>query len=232
MLLIRFGVGDNAEGFIVNESPSKAEGLLTRMTMSVMADDLPFMVLEKNQLPADLASFDLLREQVVDNLAVANDMGAKHTADSVSQEGRLNGYERLFAVPPGAATLEAEPSEVLQAASAVHLFAEPDEVARWIDKQFIAELRGSVGAEDGQGQKIIGVELLEAAGFHDHAASLLVVREVPGATMASTIIEFRMGCLLGVVSVDAKLDKKFAELATELGSSLERQIVQIVLGAS
>jgi len=202
------------------------------MTMSVMADDLLFMVLEKNQLPADLASFNLLTEQVVDNEAMAKDMGAKHTADSVSQEGHLSGYERLFAVPPGAATLEAEPAAVLQAATAVHLFTEPDEVARWIDKQFVAELRASVGTEDGQGQKIIGVELLEAAGFHDQAAGLLVVREVPGATMASTVVEFQMGCLLGIVSVDAKLDKKFIELVTELGSSLERQIVQIVLGAS
>ncbi len=216
----------------MTESLSQAEGILTKMTMAVMADDLPFMVLEKEQLPNSLSAFDLLREQVIDNQTMAKEMGGSHTVDSLAAAGRLSGYERAFAVTPGAPTLEAEPAEVLQAASAVHLFDSPEHVVEWIDKVFVRELRGSVGNEDEKGQRVIGVELLEPSGFHEHAASLLVVREVPSATIATTVTEFQLGCLLGVVSVDAKVDKAFEELTAELGSAFERQIVQVVLGAS
>ena len=77
-----------------------------------------------------------------------------------------------------------------------------------------------------------GVEILQIEGLHDYAASLLVVHEMPDAVLASTIIDFRLGNLLGVAYVVAKRDVTLLALAKELALALERQVVRVALGAA
>ncbi len=202
------------------------------MTDTVTSEGLQWMVLDRAQLPAECSSFELLREERLDNEAMAKHSGGRHTAASLTELGRVSGYARAFAVPQGAPTLKEEPAEVLEVATVVHLFEQPKDVDRWIDDVFVGGFRDRVGAEEPDGARLMGVETLKVGGFHERSAALLVVHEAPESTvLASTIVDFRLGRLLGVAYVVAKRDHEYLELATELGAELERQMVRVVLDA-
>lgn len=194
--------------------------------------ELQYMVLTKSQLPADFASFDLLREAQIDNESMAKHSIGDKTADELSKQGRIAGYVREFVVPQGAPTLKEEPADIVMAGTVVHLFDSADSVKRWIDESFVRDFRNSVGKETGEGQVVQGVEILDVDGFHDYAASLLVVHEMPEAILASTIIDFRVGNLLGVAYVVAKQDITFLDLAKQLAVNLEKQMVRVALGSA
>ena len=155
----------------------------------------------------------------------------KKTADDLVKLGRITGYVREFVVPQGAATLEEEPAEIIMAATVIHLFESEDAVKRWIDDSFVRDFRDNVGKESNEGQTLQGVEILEVEGLHDYAASLLVLHEMPDAILASTIIDFRMGNLLGVAYIVAKRDVTLSALAKKLAVALEQQMVRVALGA-
>jgi hypothetical protein len=59
-----------------------------------------------------------------------------------------------------------------------------------------------------------------------------VVHEMPDAVLASTIIDFRMGNLLGVAYVVAKRNVTLSALAKKLALALEQQMVRVALGGS
>jgi hypothetical protein len=151
---------------------------------------------------------------------------------ALRQLGRVTGYVREFVVPQGASTLEEEPAELMMAATVVHLFDDADAVKRWIDESFVRDFRDHVGKETETGQMIQGVEILHVEGMNDYSASLLVVHELPDAVLASTIVDFRVGNLLGVAYVVAKRDVTLLDLAKELALELEKKMVRVALGAA
>jgi hypothetical protein len=55
---------------------------------------------------------------------------------------------------------------------------------------------------------------------------------MPDAVLASTIIDFRMGNLLGVAYVVAKRNVTLSALAKKLALALEQQMVRVALGGS
>ncbi len=203
---------------------------LSQLTLGVMSGDLRFMALDKSQLPDELAGFESLREEDLDNETFAKRSDGPDTVESLTEANRLNGYEVGFIVPQGGSTLAEEPSELLEASTAVHLFERAEDAQAWIDKAFVARLRRSVGETDAMDRKVTGVEVLRPSGFHGYSAGLLVLREVPGGELVSTIVEFQVGRVIGVATAVAKVDKTYLDLAVELGSRLERQIVRVVLG--
>ena len=206
--------------------------LLEQATCAVLSAELPWMVLDKGQLPAELSGFELLRESELDNESMAKHGFGSRTAKSMAELGRITGYVREFAVTPGAPTLAEEPAEIVMAATVVHLFDTREAVSHWIDEVFVRDFRRNVGQELEGGQRVTGVERLEPSGFHDHAAALLVLQEIPANVLGSTIVDFRVGCLLGVAYVVAKRDVTRLDLAQEMGLALERQIVRVVLDAA
>ena len=50
-----------------------------------------------------------------------------------------------------------------------------------------------MGETDAMDRKSTGVEVLRPSGFHGYSAGLLVLREVPGGELVSTIVEFQVG---------------------------------------
>jgi hypothetical protein len=190
------------------------------------------MVLNASQLPGELAGFELLRESELDNETMAKHGFVQKTSDDLAKLGRISGYVREFVVHQGAATLQDEPAEIVMAATVVHLFETEDAVKRWIDESFVRDFRENVGKESNEGQVLQGVEILKIEGLHDYAASLLVVHEMPDAVLASTIIDFRMGNLLGVAYVVAKRNVTLSALAKKLALALEQQMVRVALGGS
>ena len=52
----------------------------------------------------------------------------------------------------------------------------------------------------------------------------------PAASLSQRLSSSRWGRVIGVATAVAKVDKTYLDLAVELGSRLERQIVRVVLG--
>jgi hypothetical protein len=205
-------------------------GRLDVAACGVGLGDLPLMLLDGADLPAELRGYETLADRNLDNEAMAETGLGGRTASGIADLGRIGGVAREFAAPRGAATLAEEPAEVLQAATVVHLFRGPLDVEHWIDQVFMREMRERVGQEEPEGGHLAGAELVEAKGFHEHAAGLMLLHQMQGVDIASTIIDFQLGCLLGVAYVVAKRDVVLRELATDLAQRLERRMVSVVLG--
>ena len=215
----------------MTEQLTPPKSLLLQMTDGVTSEDLRYMVVDQSHLPADLSSFKPLREEARDNRTYAKHSGGSYELLALETTGRLGGHEVAFAIDQGGATLAEEPAELLEAGTAVHLFNRDDQARHWIDAEFVTRLRNSVGLEDESGQKLTGVELLEPSGFHSHCAGLLLLSDVPGGMLASTVVEFQLGRLVGTSWTTAKVDKVYLDLSVRLGIEQERQIVRTVLGS-
>ena len=214
-----------------NEKTGAGSALL-EATRGVPPEELQWMMLTRDRLPAELGGFDMLRETELDNETMAKHGFGDRTAESLRELGRITGYAREFVVPQGAPTLREEPAEIVMAATVVHLFEDEAAVERWIDDVFVRDFRNHVGDEAESGQKLTGVEVLNVTGLSDHAAALLAIHEVPDGILASTVVDFRVGRLLGVAYVVAKDDVTLLDLARELALNLEQQMVRVVLGSS
>jgi len=208
-----------------------SSGLL-EVIRGVPPEELQWMALAKADLPDTFSSFELLRESELDNEDMAKHGFQGHTAESLREMGRITGYVREFVVPQGAPTLKDEPAELVMAATVVHLFENEEQVKWWIDEVFVRDFSEHVGHEGENGQRLTGIEQIEIDGFHDYSAALLAVHEVQDNTLASTVIDFRIGCLLGVAYVVAKGDVTLKDLAQDLGQRLERQMVRVALGSA
>jgi hypothetical protein len=215
----------------MTEANQGSSGLL-EVIRGVPAEELRWMPLTKADLPDAFSSFELLRESELDNEDMAKHGFQIRTAESLREMGRITGYVREFVVPQGAPTLEKEPAEIVMAATVAHLFENEEQVKWWIDEVFVRDFSEHVGHEGENGQRLTGIEQIEIDGFHDYSAALLAVHEVQGNTLASTVVDFRIGCLLGVAYVVAKGDVTLKDLAQDLGQRLERQMVRVALGSA
>jgi len=87
-----------------------------------------------------------------------------------------------------------------------------------------------VGERVGEDHQLVSVKRLETGGFYDEDVALKVLQGGPSGLVSSTVIDFRIGRLLGVAFVATIGDHERLELATELGIALEKRMVGVVLG--
>jgi len=192
-------------------------------------DDLPSMVLSQRELPTSLRDFIPDREDYLDNQTMAEKGFPGSSAERFRDVGRITGYLRDFKAP-APDTPDIPPGYDVEVASVVHLFDDPDGVARWIDDVFLHDFETNVNVEIHPGQRILAAERLPLDGFSDVSAALRVVHGTPHGTVSSTVVDFRLGRILGVVYVATLGNYTRLELTQELGLALERKIVRVVLG--
>ena len=203
---------------------------LTRATHELAADSLPPMVLDKHSLPVGLRSFEPAREGVLDNATMAEMSFPGNTAEWLRQRGRVTGYMREFSAPLGT-TLEGEGTDLL-AATVVHMFDDDRAVSRWMAEVFLRQVQENVGRTAGPGPELVAVEQLAVEGFHDEAVGIRALQRGPQGLFSSTVIDFRVGRLLGVAFVVTLGDTRHQALTESLARELERQMVRAVLGAT
>ncbi|MSQ17684.1 MAG: hypothetical protein EXR54_09030 [Dehalococcoidia bacterium] len=203
--------------------------LLTRATLAVAEKDLEYMALGSNELPPELRGYRMAREGLLDNENMAKHGFTGSSGERYRQAGRINGYSREFAPPSGT---PAEDGANFVAATVAHLFESPEAVSRWMRDIFLKDFEGHVGKSMGQGSQLISVSPLSPAGFFDEAVALRVLQGSAKGLASSTVIDFRVGRILGVVFVGTVGDHQRLELATELGQTLEKRIVRVALGAA
>lgn len=200
---------------------------LERATFAVSDADLGFMVLEKSDLPEEFQGHQVVREGPLDNESMAQTGFAGSTAERFRLAGRVTGFMREF----GPTSNMAAPDGFnFLAASVAHLFDKPDSVVGWMQDVFLKDFEGNVGEGVGEGHQLVSTQRLEPQGFFDEAVALKILQGGPTGLISSTVIDFRVGRILGVAFVGTVGDHERMELATELGLALEKRIVRVALG--
>ncbi len=200
---------------------------MARATFDITEDYLRDMVLDAPSLPPDFAAYRMLREGSLDNREMADQGFPGSTEKRFRDAGRINGYMREFGT---ALPKMSEDGSIFVTGSVAHLFDEPDSVSAWARDVFLADFEDNVGKDVGRGQRLLSVEGLEPVGFFDEAVALKALHSSQRGLISSTVIDFRVGRILGVAFIGVVGDHVRLDAATALGMALEKRIVSVVLG--
>jgi hypothetical protein len=202
---------------------------LNRATRAIRDVDLPRMVLDLRELPPEFQGFHPSHDGVLDNATMAEQGFPGNSAERFAALGRIMGYVQEFAAPvPRGEVIPV--GYDLAVATVVHLFEDAPGVSRWMQEVFLAQFEANTGQELHAGQHLLMVERLRFDGFADEVVGLRVVQSGPQGPISSTVVDFRVGRLLGVVYIAALGNCERRAAVEHLGHALERKIVRVVLG--
>jgi hypothetical protein len=202
---------------------------LNRATRSIREADLPRMVLDLHELPPEFQGFHASRDGALDNAMMAEQGFPGNSAESFAAIGRITGYVQEFAAPvPRGEVIPV--GYDLAVASVVHLFEDAQGVSRWMQEIFLGQFEANAGREIHSGQYLLMVERLPFQDFSDETAGLRVLQSGPQGPVSSTVVDFRVGRLLGVVYLASFGNCERRAAVEHLGRAFERKIVRVVLG--
>ena len=201
---------------------------LSQATYQVTEADLEFMVLDKTDMPPEFQGYQVVREGVLSNEMMAEHSFAGSTADRFRKAGRINGFMREFGATSNMSIFD---GFNFVGATVAHLFNAPEAVSGWMHDVFIKDFESNVGESVGDDHQLISAERLEPVGLFDEAVALKVLQGGSMGVMSSTVVDFRVGRILGVAFVGAVGNHQRLDLANQLAQALEKRIVRVVLGA-
>ena len=203
---------------------------LTSATYDISEDDLRWMVLEGEKLPEELRGFEPFREGILDNATMAEQGLPGNTAENFHELGRITGYIREFGTNTER-SLFGDGTDLV-AATVAHLFRYDGAVSWWMEEVFVKRFEENAGKKTEDGHEIVSVERLKVDGFHDEAVGMRVVQRGPNGLVSSTVVDFRVGRILGVAYLVTVGDFQRKALTELMATELERQIVRVVLGSA
>lgn len=201
---------------------------LTRATYTISDALIERMILDPTELPGGLAGFQLARSGYLDNHTMAEQGFPGNSAERFARIGRITGFLAEYANPEASAA-EA-PGIDVAAGAVVHLFDNEESVQVWMHEIFLRQFEENVGESSRDGSELVSVEKLDARGFADEAVSLRATHRGTVGLVSSTVIDFRVGRLLGVAFVVSTGDLERLEPTTDLALALERRMVAVTLG--
>ncbi len=201
---------------------------LDRATYSVGESALDDMVLGKPEFPEQFQRHQVVREGTLDNDTLAQNGFEGTTAERFRQAGRVTGIMRELG--PTSNMPMSEGFDFM-AASIVHLFDTPDSVHGWMHDIFLKDFEERVGESVGQGHQLVSATRLDPQGFFDEAVGLRVLQGGATGLISSTVVDFRVGRLLGVVFIGTVGDHVRLDQVVQLGQALEKRMVGVVLGS-
>jgi len=187
------------------------------------------MVLEKAEFPEFFHAHQVVREGNLDNATLAQNGFEGSTAERFSDAGRVTGAMRELGPTSNMAMSDGFD---FMAASVVHLFDSPDSVHDWMHNIFLKDFEDQIGESVGQGHQLVSATRLEPKGFFDEAVGLRVLQGGVDGLISSTVVDFRVGRLLGVVFIGVVGDHDRLQSVELLGQSLEKRMVSVVLGST
>ena len=199
---------------------------ITRATLALGENDLPNMVLLEEDLAPPFDGFSAAREGDLDNRELAENGFSGATELRFQEAGRIAGFVREFVSPT--AQLDMDGADLI-VGSVAHLFDTPENVSHWMREIFLKDFSENIGAVLENGQKMVEVEELEPRGFFDDAVALKAVHDSSGQIISSTVVDFRVGRILGVTYVATVGNHLRLEQATALGIAMEKLIVSAAL---
>ena len=200
---------------------------LNRAIQVVTEPDLERMTLELRQLPNALRSFVPLRSGYLDNASMAQTGFPGNDSAALDRSGRLTGYLREFG--NGISQSDMEPGTDLAAATVVHLFNAEQDVSNWISEVFLRQFEENVGNAVGEGLRLEDVERLPVSGFADDAMGIRALQHGPLGLISSTVVDFRIGRLLGVAFLVTVGKFHRLTIVEEMAQTLERHMVRVAL---
>ena len=200
---------------------------LERATYGIGESELEFMVLGKEDLPAQFQGHQVVREGPLTNAAMAEHGFANSSADRFLDAGRVTGFMREFGPT---SNMDAPDGFDFLAATVAHLFDKPESVVSWMHDIFLKDFEDNVGEGVGDGHQLISAQRLEPTNFFDEAVAMKVLQGGPSGLISSTVVDFRVGRILGVAFIGTVGDHERLDLATVLGAALEKNIVKVALG--
>ncbi len=215
--------GDSPERVFGNVSDP-----ITRATLDVREDDLPGMMPDVEDLPPQFHGFQMTKDGPLDNAELAEGSFPGNTEESYSEAGRITGHVREFVRP--AESFPFAPGTDIVVCTTVHLFETPQSASDWISNVFLKQFEEQVGRDLPHEHRIAEIERLRPRGFYDETAALRVLYDVSGEQVSSTIVDFRIGRLLGVAFVLTLGDDEKLPQAEQAALALERSIVAYILG--
>ena len=210
------------------ESSRDMSEALHRATYTITEADLPRMVLGQHELPSVFRDFLPARTGVLDNDTMAQQGFPGSSAERFRAVGRLTGYLQEFTAPVPEGE-DMPPGYDIAVATVVHLFEDAQGVSRWIEDIFLGEFAAHVDQELQPGQRLLMVQRLAFQGFADEVAGIRGLQSSPMGPISSTVVDFRLGRLLGVAYVATFGNYERQEIVERLGHALERKIVRVVL---
>jgi len=202
---------------------------IDRATYSVGESALDYMVLDKVQFPEAFQGHQVIREGTLDNDTLAQNGFDGNTAERFLRAGRVTGVMRELGPTSNMAMSDGFD---FMAASVVHLFDTPDSVHSWMHDIFLKDFEDRVGESVGQAQQLVSVTRLDPQGFFDEAVGLRVLQGGGGGLISSTVVDFRVGRLLGVAFIGVVGDHERLDQVVQLGQTLEKRMVSVVLGSN
>ena len=202
---------------------------IDRATYSVGEAALDLMVLEKSEFPEGFQRHQVVREGSLDNDTLAQNGFDGSTSERFTAAGRVTGVMRELGPT---STMAMSDGFDFMAASVVHLFDTPESVHSWMHDIFLKDFEDRVGESVGQGHQLVSVTRLEPQGFFDEAVGLRVLQGGVDGLISSTVLDFRVGRLLGVVFIGAVGDHERLDQVQQLGQALEKRMVSVVLGST
>ena len=190
-------------------------------------EDVELMPLAQRELPLRFEDYQPSRESALDNETMAMHGFPGSDAERFRGVGRIGGYMREFvSVVPSFGTDGVD----FMVATVAHLFETPGAVRNWMHDVFLKDFETNVGLDIGERQMLLGVERLEPDGFFDEAVALKALHNDNDRLISVTIVDFRVGRVLGVAFVGTLGDHVRLDEATELAVALEQRIVSVALG--
>ena len=96
---------------------------------------------------------------------------------------------------------------------------------------FQKEFEASVGDEVAPGYRVESAQRFEPKGLASETIGMEVIQRGPAGGAASTVIDFRVGRLLGVAYTITAGEPGETSSVEEVASALERKMGRVVLGA-
>ena len=202
---------------------------IDRATYGIGESALDSMVLDKPEFPTQFQGHQVVREGTLDNDTLAQNGFDGNTGERFRLAGRVNGVMRELG--PVSNMVMADGFDFI-AASVVHLFDTPDSVHGWMHDIFLKDFEDRVGESVGQGHQLVSATRLEPEGFFDEAVGLKVLQGGADGLISSTVVDFRVGRLLGVVFIGTVGDHARLDQVMQLGQTLEKRMVGVVLGSA
>ena len=195
---------------------------IDRVTYSVGESALDLMVLEKAAFPEAFQGHQIIREGTLDNETLAQNGFEGTTPERFSQAGRVTGVMRELGPTSNMAMVDGFD---FMAASVVHLFDSPDSVHNWMHEIFLKDFEDRVGESVGQGHQLVSATRLNPQGFFDETVGLKVLQGGIDGLISSTVIDFRVGRLLGVVFIGVVGDHDRLQQDEKQGQDLAKPIL-------
>ncbi len=200
---------------------------VSQATLLLGESDLPRMVLSETDLPPPYEAYRMIRDGELDNAELSEHGFEAANAERFARAGRITGFVREFGAP--SSWIDVDGADLI-VASVAHLFQTPESVHGWMHEVFLADFRNNVGAVVGDGQTLLEVEELDPEGFFDESVGIKAVHDAGGRTISSTVIDFRVGRILGVVYVVTVGNHLRLSESTSVGIAMEKRIVAVALG--